>query len=128
MISSHLIVNISTGCLSDCWLRTSILCGLPKRHCGKESACQCRRCKRRGFDFWVEKIPWSRKWQPTPVFLLGNSAERGAWRATVHEVIKSQTQLSNSIHTRTCSLEQVITCWEFFGHLIGDETEQKERN
>ena len=24
-----------------------------------------------GFDPWVGKIPWRRKWQPTPVFLLG---------------------------------------------------------
>ena len=38
---------------------------------GKESACQCRRYKRRGFDPWVRKIPWSRKWQPTLVFLPG---------------------------------------------------------
>ena len=38
---------------------------------GKESAHQCRRCKRRGFDPWVRKIPWRRKWQPTPVFLPG---------------------------------------------------------
>ena len=35
---------------------------------GKESSCQCRRC---GFDPSVGKIPWSRKWQPTPVFLPG---------------------------------------------------------
>jgi len=35
--------------------------------------CQCRRCKRCGFDSWVEKIPWRRKWQPTPIFLLGKS-------------------------------------------------------
>ena len=35
----------------------------------KESACQFRRCKRHRFDSWVRKIPWSRKWQPTPVFL-----------------------------------------------------------
>ena len=34
----------------------------------KESACQCRR---RGFDPWVKKISWSRKWQPTPAFLPG---------------------------------------------------------
>ena len=40
---------------------------------GKESACQCRRHKRRGFDLWVRKTPWSRKWQPTPVFLPGES-------------------------------------------------------
>ena len=26
----------------------------------------CRRCM---FESWVGKIPWNRKWQPTPVFL-----------------------------------------------------------
>ena len=40
---------------------------------GKESACQCRRRKRRGFDPWVRKIPWSKGWQPTPVLLPGQS-------------------------------------------------------
>ena len=40
---------------------------------GKESACQCRRHKRYSFDPWVGKIPWSRKWPPTPVFLPGKS-------------------------------------------------------
>ena len=25
------------------------------------------------FDPWVRKIPWRRKWQPTPVFLPGES-------------------------------------------------------
>ena len=35
---------------------------------GKESACQCRRCR---FDSWVRKIPSRRKWQPTSVFLPG---------------------------------------------------------
>ena len=29
------------------------------------------RTQRCGFDPWVEKIPWRRKWQPTPVFLPG---------------------------------------------------------
>ena len=37
----------------------------------KDSACQCRRNKRCGFDPWVGKIPWRRKWQPTLVFLPG---------------------------------------------------------
>ena len=31
-----------------------------------------RRC---GFDPWVRKIPWRRKWQPTPVFLPENSTQ-----------------------------------------------------
>ena len=38
---------------------------------GKESTCQCKRLRRHGFDLWVGKIPWRRKWQPTPVFLPG---------------------------------------------------------
>ena len=33
-------------------------------------------------------------WQPTSVFLLGESMDREAWRATVHGVARSQTQLS----------------------------------
>ena len=28
-------------------------------------------CMRHGFDLWVRKIPWRRKWQSTPVFLSG---------------------------------------------------------
>ena len=46
---------------------------------------------RHGFDPWVMKIPWRRVWQPTPVFLLDNPMDRGAWLATVHGVTKSQT-------------------------------------
>jgi len=37
---------------------------------GKEFTCQCRR---RRFEPWVRKIPWRRKWHPTPVFLLRKS-------------------------------------------------------
>ena len=29
------------------------------------------RCRRCGFDPWIGKIPWKKKWQPTPVFLPG---------------------------------------------------------
>ena len=39
-----------------------------------------------------QKIPWRKKWQPTPVFLPGEShRQRGAWRATVHGVTESDT-------------------------------------
>ena len=37
---------------------------------GKESTCQCRRCKRYGFSPWVGKIPWGKKWHPTTPLLL----------------------------------------------------------
>jgi len=41
---------------------------------------------------WVRKISWRRAWQSTPVHLPGESPRRrGAWRATVHRVAKSQT-------------------------------------
>ena len=42
----------------------------PGCHSGKESICQC---VRHGFDPWIGKIPWKRKWQHTPVFLPGES-------------------------------------------------------
>ena len=45
--------------------------GLPRWRGGKESIGQCSRCKRPGFEPSEKKIPWSRKWQPTPVFLPG---------------------------------------------------------
>ena len=47
--------------------------GLPRWLSGKESACQSRRCKRCGFNPWVEQIPGRRKWRPIPVFLPGKS-------------------------------------------------------
>ena len=47
-----------------------LLKGLHRWLNGKESAC---RCGRPGFNSWLRKIPWRRKWQPTPVCLLGES-------------------------------------------------------
>ena len=37
---------------------------------GKEPACQCGRCE---LDLRVGKIPWRKAWQPTVVFLPGES-------------------------------------------------------
>ena len=56
------------------------------------TACsQCRRHKRCGFDPWVGKIPWRRKWQTTPVFLPGEArgqrslAGYSLWSLSVYE-------------------------------------------
>ena len=46
---------------------------VPGDSTGKEPACQCRSCKRWGFNPWVGKIPWRREWQSTPVLLPGKS-------------------------------------------------------
>ena len=47
--------------------------GFPGGAGGKEPACQCKKHKRHGFHPWVRKIPWRRAWQPTLVFLPGES-------------------------------------------------------
>ena len=47
-----------------CWL------GFPGNSDGKEFFQECRRPR---FDPWVGKIPWRMEWQPTPVFLPGES-------------------------------------------------------
>ena len=47
----------------------------------------------------------------TPVFLPGKFHGRGAWRATVHGVAKSQTSLSDHTHThRSLPLLDIIHC------------------
>ena len=43
---------------------------LPRWLSGKESTCKYQRLR---FNPWVGEIPWSKKWQPTPVFLPGYS-------------------------------------------------------
>ena len=48
-------------------------------------------------------LHWRRKWQPTPVFLPGESQDGGAWRAAVYGVAQSRTRLtrlSSSRHKR----------------------------
>ena len=59
-----------------------LITGLPWWLSGKESPCQWRRLRKHGYEGdsrnmslipWIRKIPWRRKWQPTPVFLLGES-------------------------------------------------------
>ena len=43
---------------------------------GPDSKSICLQGGRPRFDPWVGKIPWRRKWQPTPVFLPGESHGR----------------------------------------------------
>ena len=40
---------------------------------GKEFTCPRSRCRRHRLDPWVGQVPWSRKWQPIPVFSSGES-------------------------------------------------------
>ena len=54
-----------------CIFRNVICKGFPGGASVKVPACQCRKHKRHEFDPWVRKITW--KWQPTQVFLSGES-------------------------------------------------------
>ena len=47
---------------------------------------------RPGFDPWVGKIPWRRKWQPTPVFLPGESPGQRSLVGYSPRVTKSRTR------------------------------------
>ena len=58
----------SQGCQSWKKGRIQILDGICSD--GKESACNAGGSR---FDPWVRKVPWRREWQPTPVFLPGES-------------------------------------------------------
>ena len=72
--------------------------GVPKWLSGKASSCQSRG---HGFGPWSWRIPWRRKWQPTPVFLLGKEESGGLrWM----ESQKSQTRPNDKI-TKTTTLQ-----------------------
>ena len=78
--------------------------GFPGDASGKESTCQCRRHKRCGFIPGLERPPGGGKGNPLQYSCLENSMDRGAWRATVHGVAKSQTRLNTHTgQTMYCS-------------------------
>ena len=62
--------------------------------CGKEFTCQYRRYRRQGFNPWVRKIPWERKWQPIPILLPRKPHGQRSLATTDHPVTESWTQLS----------------------------------
>ena len=68
---------------------------------GKESSCQCRSHKRRGFNPQVRKIPWRRVRPPTPVFLPRESHGQRSLVGYGHRVAKSWTLLTACTHAHT---------------------------
>ena len=87
--------------------RQSILSiGLPRWLSDKESACQCRRHQRCGFNPWVRKIPWRRKWQSTPVFLPGESCGQRSLMG-YSPWGRKELELTEQLSTRTVRCLQV---------------------
>ena len=75
----------------------------------KVSACNGRRPK---FDPWVGKIPWSKKWQPTPVLLTEKShglrslVGYSPWGRKESDVLKTATANLNFYRLLMCLLKQ----------------------
>ena len=83
--------------------------GFPGGANGKESACQCRRCKRRRFDPWGQKIPRRRAWQPIPVFFPGESLGQRSLAGYGPQCCREldTNKRLNNIHTHTYIYTQI---------------------
>ena len=93
MFVSWLVLSFINFSSFNCYFK-----GLPGGVRGKGSTCQCRRCKRHGFDPWVRDIcliPGSGRPSgvgndnPLQYSCLENSMGRGAWWVMVHGVAES---------------------------------------
>ena len=104
-ICNHIFKKPSVSLFFHFFAWPSIPHGLPRWLSGKESACQCRS---HGFGPWLGKIPWRRNWQPTSVFLPGESHGRKSLVATVHGVAKSRTRLSDFTFFFSCFLSRSL--------------------
>ena len=91
------LLQISTGCHTQGYILsyfTHYRIGLP---CVAQTVKRLLQCGKSGFSPWLGKIPWRRKWQPTPVLLPGKSH---GWRSLVivHVIEKSRTGLHFHFH------------------------------
>ena len=68
-VTNTLTLYIEHGSRAGIW----VIWGFPGGDSSEDPSCQCRTHKRHWFYPWVRKIPWRRAWQPTPVFLPGES-------------------------------------------------------
>ena len=50
-----------------------------KKHLDFPGSSDSKALRAMRFDPWVGKIPWRRKWQPTPYSCLENPMDGGAW-------------------------------------------------
>ena len=60
----------------------------------------CQQCRRHRFNPWVGKIPWRKKWLPTPVFLPGKFHRQqslAAYSLWDHKELDTTEQLTFSV-------------------------------
>ena len=86
---------------STIYMYIYISSGFPGSISDKKPSCQYSRLKRRGFDLWIGKIPWNRKWQPALVFLPGKfhgQRSLAGYSPCGHKELEMTEQLSTHIH------------------------------
>ena len=80
-------------------------------------------CGRPGFSHWVRKIPWRRKWQPTPVLLPGKFQ---GWRSLVGYSPWGHKELdmTEQLHFHVFSLSRVVCrqCFQPFQFSSGTQS------
>ena len=109
---------------------------MPGGTSGKEPASRYRRPWSLRFDSWVGKISWRRAWQPTPVFLPGESHGQrslesyGPWGCTESYTTEA-TEHTKSILANYCTSWEpfftislswvcsVISPWDLFSTSLG---------
>ena len=72
---------------------------------------QCRSHRRHRFNSWVGKIPWRRKWQPTLVFLPGESHRHRSLVGYSPEGCK-ELDMTEYTHTHTSDYTETTTYQE----------------
>ena len=80
----------------------------------KNTPCQHRRLKRCGFDPWVRKIPQRRAWQPTPVFLPGESHGQRSlggyspWGSKESDTTEQLKNITDSMDVSLSKLQEMV--------------------
>ena len=88
--------------------------GFPGGASSEGSTCQSRRQETQ-FSPWVEKIPWRRAWQPSPVFLIGESRGQKSQVGYSPQSCKASdtTEATEHTHTRRKWIRQVRSALKF---------------
>ena len=100
-----------------CWV------GFPGVASGNESSCQCRSDRSCRFNLWVGKIPWRMAWQPTPVFLLGESYRQrspAGYSPWGHKE-SDTTKMTSHTHTMLATLKFLKTSTWWTEKCVGTE-------
>ena len=76
-----------------------LLRGFLRGTTGKDSVCQCQRCKRWGLILVSGRSPGVGNGNPLQYSCLENPTDGGAWQTTVHGATKNWTHLNTHTHT-----------------------------